>query len=76
MSEDLELKEMQEMEIHYERACKLHEQYTVQVMMHRLKFQENCPHYEINESVYLDLITNRNKHVFHCKRCKKLIKTE
>lgn len=72
MSEDLELKEMQEMEIHYERACKLHEQYTAQVIMKRLKFQENCPHYETKVSDYTDIL-ELNYHLYHCKRCGKLV---
>ena len=71
--EDQELKEIQEMEVHYERACKLHEQYTTQVIMKRLRFQENCPHYETIVKDHIDSIDGKNYHLYHCKRCGKLI---
>jgi len=76
MIEDIELKEMKEMEIHYERACKLHDQFTTQVINRRLKFQENCPHYETKVSDYTDIVSGRNYYVYHCVRCNKLIKKE
>lgn len=74
--EDVELKEMQETEVFYERACKLHEQYTSQVILKRLRFQENCPHHETRVSDHTDLITRKYYHLYHCVRCNKFIKKE